>query len=221
MTKSSLFIGLLLIGAASTIGRPSTCRKDGQRPGYYSRRGIILCFQDIDSQKRHLEIPSPDGSIILTVDGNEGTFKLNGKQIGQSFSVPVDAEIIWSPDSQFIINTMSLGGLGPVTAGISYVVPGRPEIPDVTIPIQKDFAAHHSGSPCTKKVNVGGLTWEKDSRTAVLLAEVPASSACGSLMGYFEAYEVSVPEGKILARHDNRETIKRWRKVLTPQMLEK
>jgi len=40
------------------------------------------------------------------------------------------------------------------------------------------------------------------------------------MIGYFEAYIVSIPEGNILARYSQRETVRRWRKTLISEMLE-
>ena len=178
-----------------------------------------MCFQDIDKEIRHLEVPSPDGSTMLVVDGYEGKFNKRGQSAGKSFTLGRDEEVIWSPDSQAIIVSLSLGGTGPVAAGVVYVSPRGFEAPDVTKAIRKDFASRHPNVPCNESVNVAGLSWEGSSLRAVFLAEVPSSSACGDLMGRFEAYVVSLPDGKILTRYTQNDTVKRWRKVLSPQML--
>jgi hypothetical protein len=222
MRQSAWFILILVSAASNSSTAQHGCTKAGERPGFYSKLGIILCSQDADTKQRHLEIPSPDGSVILLVDGNDARFIERGAQVGPSWTVgPNEEEIIWSPDSRAVITTLSLGGLGPVTAGIGYVhQETSPSAPDITRAIQKDFASRHPNDPCTSNVNVGGLTWEEGSRKAVFLAEVPSSSSCGRMMGYFEAYVVSIPEGTIVAQYVQKETLKRWRKVLVPEMLD-
>jgi hypothetical protein len=211
---------LLLTGFLGDRVREPNCPKTGERPGFYSKLGIILCFQDVDNEIRHLEIPSPDGSDLLVVDGYDGKFTKNGKQVGHSFKVARDEEVIWSPDSTALIFTTSYGGLGPVVAGVGYVHKHGPEVPDVTKPIQKDFAARHRCGPCCDDVNVGGLAWEEGSKRAIFIAEVPSSSSCGDMLGYFEAYVVSIPQGQILARYPKKDAVKRWRKVLARGMLD-
>jgi hypothetical protein len=215
-----LVMGLVSLSAASSA-KEHSCPTTGEKPGMYSRLGTILCFQDVDAERRHLEIPSPDGAVLLLVDGTTETVVKGGRQLGPSFDIGTEeTDVIWSPDSRAVITTLSLGGLGPVSAGVSYIPDGlRPEVPSITKLIQKDFALRHPDRPCNENVNVAGLTWE-GSHKAVFAAEVPSSSSCGKMIGYFEGYVVSIPEGKILARFSHKQTVKRWRSILAPQMLD-
>jgi hypothetical protein len=114
----------------------------------------------------------------------------------------------------------SLGGEGPGTAGVIYVRQEAPGVPDITDLIIKDFASRHPDSICSDAANVGGLSWVDGSDRAVFIAQEPSSSSCGSLIGYWESYVVSIPQGKILARYSKKETVRRWRKILVPEMLE-
>jgi hypothetical protein len=198
------------------------CPKVGQRHGAYSNLSVTLCFQDADKGARHLEIASPNGAIQLVVDGNEGKFTQNGESIGGPFLIANDSEIIWSPDSRAILLTFRLGGLGPVKTGVLYVHPeASPNASDITKLIQKEFFSRHPDGFCSKDVNVGALSWDNSSQKAVLIAEVPSSSSCGDMLGYFEAYEVAIPEGRVLARYSQKDTVKRWRKILAPDILAK
>ncbi len=203
------------------VGTQQSCPRTGERPGYASKLGVILCYQDFDGGHRHLEIPSPDGAVLLVVDGDSGKFMESTKQLGQPFTVGRDEEIIWSPDSKALIFTLNLGGLGPTIASVGYVDSKVDlQLPDFTATIKADFAARHVGAECSKDVNVGGLAWEEGSKRAVFVAEVPSSSSCGKMLGHFEAYVISIPEGKILARLSQKETKKRWRKILIPELLD-
>jgi hypothetical protein len=213
-------MGLVSLTAASSA-QEHPCPLAGEKPGMYSRLGTILCFQDVDAERRHLEIPSPDGSILLLVDGTTGKIIKDGRQLGPSFDIGIEeTDVIWSPDSRALITTLSLGGLGPVSAGVSYIDDDlRPEVPSITKLIQKDFVLRHPDEPCNKSVNVGGLTWEGSDKV-VFIAEIPSSSSCGKMLGYFETYVVSIPGGKILARYSHKQTVKRWRSILAPRMLD-
>jgi hypothetical protein len=42
---------------------------------------------------------------------------------------------------------------------------------------------------------------------------------CENADGYFEAYVVSIPEGRILQRYSMSETVKLYRKILGPRLV--
>jgi hypothetical protein len=215
-------LALLFAGMLTTQGvahaKEQDCTLAGQKPGYYSRLGVVLCFQDSERGMRHLEVPSPDGTVTLRVDGSQGSFFEKGRQTGPAFTVAADEEVVWSSDSKALLTTVSLGGLGPAKTGVLYVHADSASLPDLTKLVQDDFAARHKGKPCNQNVNVGALTWEEKTTRAVLVAEVPSSSACGAMMGHFEAYELSLPDGKILARYTMEKTIQKWRTLLPPTL---
>jgi hypothetical protein len=197
----------------------SGCPVVGERPGYdsYSQLSIGLCFQNEKNQSRHLEVFSPDRSVMLEVDGQDARFIASGHNVGRPLMIFPDEQVIWSPDSRALIFTSSLGAAGPVITGIGFVR-GEPEVPDVTVLIQRDFAAGHGDDPCRKDANVGGLAWARDSGEAVVVAEVPPSPQCEETGGYFGAYVISVPEGKILRRYSMKDTMTRWRRILGPRL---
>jgi hypothetical protein len=199
--------------------RGDVCPAGGRKGGYFSKKAVSLCFQDVDKGIRHLEIPSPNQSVVLAVDGNQGRFLVNGRTVAGPIAVAPDEEVIWSPDSKAVIFTIILGGLGPVSAGISFVNPTAPSVPAITEALQEDYSARHPGQPCSHDVNVAGLAWMNDSSQAVFITEIPSSSSCGQGMGNFESYVVSIPAGKIQERLDEQDTIKRWRNILSPDLL--
>jgi len=122
---------------------PADCPKNGQA-GQYSKYSIQLCFQNPDTGRRLLDILSPNRSVRFSVNGTEGQFYVRGQAVGGHFTVPVDEEIIWSPDSRAVITTISFGASGPTSAGVGYVdQKARPDIPAVTPMIQRSFAARH------------------------------------------------------------------------------
>lgn len=211
-------IGWLLLALGSLFsasqGHHDSCPQEGV-PGYFSRLSVDLCFQDFENERRQLEIPSPDHSLRLVVNGQDAQVYAKNEKVGPSFAITRDEEIIWSPDSRALLFTISFGAAGSVLANFGAVqrAPNDKET-DVTQTIRADFASRHSKDRCHAEANVGGLTWLDGSRMAVFVAEVPPSPQCEKDGGYFEGYVVSFPDGEILERHSMKETIRRWRGVL-------
>jgi hypothetical protein len=199
------------------VAKHEKCPKSGT-PGDYSQQSVELCYQDWKTKQRHLAIPSPDGSVMLAVEGDTAQLQVKGVPVGEPFLVLADEEWIWSPDSRALVATSIFGSSGPSAAGVIIVAGNQPHL-DVAKDVERDFAARHSSLPCAEYPNTAGLTWVEDSRKLVLVAEVPVSPRCEKADGYFEAYVVSVPEGKILRRYSMKETITRFRKVLGPSLL--
>src|SRR5579885_330698 len=206
------------------IGNPNAtaavCPITGQRPGDYSQLSVELCFQDWGGNQRHLRIPSPDGSLLILVDGDTGQMQEHGRRVGEPFSVSRDEEWIWSPDSQAVIVTTILGSSGPSGAGITFLRGESRASEDLTKKIQTEFAARHPSLPCSNEPNVAGLGWlGNDTKSAVLVAEIPTVH-CENASGYFEAFVVSLPDAKIVRVFSMRETISRFRKLLGQVLLE-
>jgi hypothetical protein len=214
-------IASLLILSCSSIANPGQkdCPETGKKPGEYSQLSVELCFQDWNKGRRHLRVESPDHSLQLVVDGNNGLLYKQGRAMATTFVVTPDEEWIWSPDSRAVIVTTHLGNAGPESAGVTFV-DGLPTVPDdLAETIQKDFALRHVKSPCGSEPNVAGLTWLDGSKEAVLVAEIPASPHCEKADGYFEAYVVSIPKGRILRRYSMVETVKKFGSILGPRLL--
>jgi hypothetical protein len=207
-----LALGNLLIASQSL---DNGCPMQG-RAGGFSRLSVDLCFQDFENERRQLEIPSPDQSLRLVVNGMDGQVYAQDRKVGPSIGIVNDEEVIWSPDSRAILFTLSFGAAGPVSAAFSGVrgASAADNETSVTQTIRADFASHHSKNRCHAEANVGGLAWLDGSRKAVFVAEVPPSPQCEKDGGYFEGYVVSFPDGSILERYSMKETIRRWRGVL-------
>lgn len=196
----------------------AVCPKHGLRPGAWpwSRLAVDLCFQNEDAGTRTLEIPSPDKSKVLVVAGDKLSLRLGKKELDIG-AASASEEVIWSPDSSGMIFTSSFGAAGPDSVNIVVVDQDGTinNLSNVTETIRSDFKSRHSSknAACVESVNVGGLTWTGRSK-AVLVAEIPPSPGCGLDAGYFEAYIVSVPEGKIRSHYTMEETARRWSRTL-------
>ena len=214
---SILAVGLILCTALCANAQNGECSDSGA-PGDFSKSATSLCWQQ-GNEVRHLNIWSPDHSVLLKVDGDKGTLYRNGKVVGQRYRFLADAEWLWSPDSKAAILTTLIISPAPVVAGLTIFGSEHP-LPDVTKTIRKDFSRNHPNLVCARQVNVAGLTWLERSKQAVLVAEVPPSPRCDKADGYFEAYVISVPKGEILVHYSMQETIKRFHDVLGPGLLE-
>ncbi len=217
LARSFVAMAVVFIAVVLTAGatNPPNCPTSGH-PGFrLSKISTNLCFQDLHNKYRHLFIPAPDRSVALAVDGYKGEFVKNGKILGQPFDVAEDEEIVWSPDSKAIMATFGLG-TDLFSTDLAYVDPKRTKIPDITASIQKDSALHHPCVTSSQSVPVLGLTWQKDSRQAVLVAVLPGSCAGADATDNFDAYVIAIPGGAILGRYPQIVAQKKWHKVMLP-----
>lgn len=196
--------------------RQGNCPETGRKPGQFSQLSVEACFH-ANTDRRHLQITSPGGSIILVVTNDTGQLYKDGQRLGAASPVG-DEELLWSPDSRAIISTLYLGNAGPIAAGVSFVG-GHPAVPAITKIVQKEFANRHRDLQCSEAPNVAGLRWLRDSREAVFVAEIQPLH-CYPAGGYFEAYVVPIPEGKVLAIYPMGRAIKRFRNALGPRLLD-
>jgi len=209
----------LALYSATMAAKQNDCPFGGHRPGEYSQLSVDLCFQDPPNGRRKLRIESPDHSVVLEVNGDKGQFYKKGHPVADTFHIEPDVETVWSSDFKAFIITTVLGSEEPAIGGISFI-DNRPDVPDdLMIRIQKDFATRHPNMPCANEPNVAGLAWRRGSREAVLVAEVQ-TIRCAPADGYFEAYVVSIPEGKIIERYSMKETIRQFKSVLGPGLLD-
>ncbi len=205
-----LLLNLLTVGAKAT-----NCPVGGQ-PGIDSTKGVQLCFQDPDTDKRHLRLVSPNPEISYVVDGYHGQFYVRGRPVGEQFLVGGAEEFIRSPDGRAAIITSWFGGAGPGYAEIDYANEHSRQTPNIAKPIKKRFESSHRRLECADNPNVVGLGWSADSRTAFLMAQTPEITDCGRTWGYFDVYAVSIPAGKTLAAYPMAEALVRFRQLLGP-----
>jgi len=197
--------------------RAERCPNTGQRPGDWSRLAVVVC-EDAKNQM-HLKMASPDGQKVLTVLGDD----LDGEVFVESvvkadrrslWAARPGEEVLWSPDSKAIVVTICFGASGPCKVWITSDNESAPDNEDwdMSTVVIDAFSTDHKGDDCYTWANVGALTWEDGSERIVLIAEVPPSPECqGHNEGYFEAFEVSLSQRKVLSRFNMQQTIQRWR----------
>jgi hypothetical protein len=193
--KSLLLFGILAITMAAS-GFP-------RRAGLWSRSAIFIW-----SVPESLTLASPDGSKRITIQPIREptsdattvvTIEANGRSYATEIGSWVNAEVAWSPDSKAFFVTYSDGGnVGTYHVKVFYVTPtGLNIIEPVpngrTLWIPKCFDA--------ERPNVAAIGWSKDSSRLLIVVQVPPHSSCAS-MGTFRSYEIALPRGTVVAKHD-------------------
>jgi hypothetical protein len=156
-------------------------------------------------------IQSPDRRKTLTVTPIRETSNYPNGQLmfsitarNRSYSSRLagfDAEITWSPDSSAFAVTQTEGGGGfGYRVYVFYVDSSGLHKLAVSSPIEKVF-----GTPTKCEVpvlpNTGFVTWLGGSKRALIAAEVVPVSTC-QCSGMFRAYEVQLPDLKIIKTYD-------------------
>jgi hypothetical protein len=215
------WILLALLGSGTHPRQNSMSCSEAGQPGVFSKYSTELCFQDIETQQRHLEIASPDGTARYVVNGDEGQFYVRGKAIGSRYLVGNDEDLIWSPDSHAVITTICFSAEGMCSSDVSYI-DGRakPLTPAVTRTIRHSFVSRHparSHLACGSAgdIVVAGLGWLDNDRP-LFTAQIASSPRCGDDWGYFDVYVLSFPQGKILHVYPMPEALKRFTRFLGP-----
>jgi hypothetical protein len=136
----------------------------------------------------------PNGYEIIRRVG----IKANGMEYRTDIGDLVDSEVGWSPDSKAFFVTYSDGGnIGTFHVKVFHVnISGLRE--SEPIPNGRNLLVPKCFDP--EYPNVGAIKWLKDSSRLLIAVEVPPHSSCAS-MGTFRAYEISVPDGKVLKQY--------------------
>jgi hypothetical protein len=165
-------------------------------------------------------LPSPDGHNRLHLRENESTgsswsFKAWVTRDGKRYSLPygtyVNAEVAWSPDSRAFFLTYSDGG----NVGTYHVLIYRLDGGGIrrTEPIPNGRSLFKPICFDAENPNVGAIRWGNDSRTLVIAVEVPPHSSCAS-MGTFRAFEITLPDAKVLKTYNQLEAKELFRESL-------
>ena len=155
---------------------------------------------------------SPDGQSVIHAKEIESSsdsswpLRVWVTHLSRQYQVPVSgfvsAEVSWAPDSTaFFVTYSDSGAVGQYhllvyrlsASGIQYVEP---------IPNGRKLFKPNCMTPGPP--NVGGIQWGSDSSTILIAVEVPPTSDCASA-GTFRAFEITLPEGKLLKTYDQLE----------------
>lgn len=211
-------IGLIFLQAAVAHPVP-------KHIGYYSADAVPIWGARAAPHKG-LTVPSPDGlSRVRFIFRDSGVIVQTSGAIGKlRFAIDgVNAEVLWSPDSQRFFVTFSDGGLvGDYNLYIVEKTQGRPQKIDLTPRIKRTF-----GNPvrCAEVgernfqdgPNVGGIAWLGGSDRLLVAAEIPPHSVCDSF-GTFRAYEFDLTSMRVTNTYDQLEAKARFGDLLGEEL---
>jgi len=199
------------LSVAASAQRPDTSCDTTRDHTLYSWKASVLAET----------LKSPDGKKVLMMerlpakDDDDGWIRYTMLVGGRRFSAQLagfNAEISWSPDSSAFAVTETQGGGGIGYGAYIFLIreSGLKEIALSPV-IAKAF-----GSPAKCEVpvapNIGFISW-LDSRRVLVAAEVVPVSIC-QCAGMFAAYEVSLPEVRIIRRYPQSEAKKKFWSLL-------
>lgn len=185
-------------------------RKLIPKRGHFSRDAISIWGQL--GREGILEIRSPDMNKIIVVKyavkkGAMPEYSANvyvvvgGKQFDTDIGGSVNSELGWAPDSKAFFVTYSDGGnVGTYHTLVYHVAESGLRIEEPTAHVQKDFDSKPPVCFEPEDPNIGAITWVGSSRRLLVAAEIQPHSNCDA-MGTFKAYEISLPEGRILTKY--------------------
>ncbi|MGC1414046.1 MAG: hypothetical protein WA817_02100 [Candidatus Acidiferrum sp.] len=176
--------------------------------GSYSRDALFVCSMPETSPP--IQIPSPDGKKMMVVRPDQNAelprstlvVKAFGHDFEVGFTWSPDCEVAWSPDSRAFFATYTMGGaVGGFVTQVFFVQPNGLKLVKPTAEIVKDFMSRPRYCYWDEGPNVGGIMWLGDSSRMLVAAESLPHSNCEE-MGMFRAYEITIPEGKIIHTYD-------------------
>ncbi len=190
---SLVSVGLLALALAYSSLALGEDRPSG---GVWSKRAIVLPYA---GDARRIVVPAPNNQTQLLVEGITIRVVRAGQPLPgiENVGIGTLAEVLWAPDSRAFLVTESDGGIvGSWTVRLFLIegrrIDSRSIAAEVIRQFKKRFRCREPEEP-----NVGAIGWSEDSRSALLVAEVPPHSSCPE-MGKVRGYRVSVRTGKIL-----------------------
>lgn len=166
---------------------------------------------------------SPDGKLKLTRSTDAaGVRHWQAETAAGTRSLETHAwpcpEFLWAPDSSALAVTYREGAnAGYSHMGVYRFGPDARGPIDVTAAAEADFAGHHLRCPAKEAPNFAAVAWLDGASRLLVAAQVPPHSDCDD-RGSFALYEVSVPDGKILAKYGQLEAKRRFGDKLGPEL---
>lgn len=171
----------------------------GEEPpsaGAWSTRAVSLAYSGATSR---VAVPGANSQLQVVVEGNGIQVVRAGKPLMGTQKVGIGrlSEILWAPNSRAFLVTESDGGIVGTWRVRLFLVEAtrvnRKSLDgDVVRRFKSQFRCREPEEP-----NVGAIAWSDDSRSVLLVAEVPPHSSCPE-MGKVRGFRVSVPNGRIL-----------------------
>lgn len=186
--------------------------------GVYSAAATILCG------KAQPPFASPDGGAKITERTDvDGARRWQVETQGRVVTLDTEAwpcpEFLWAPDSSALAVTYRDGANARDSHMEVYRFGSDTQGPiDVTAAAETDFVPHHLRCSAKEGPNLAAIAWLDGADRLLLVVQVPRHSDCDD-RGTFVLYEVSVPEGKVLAKYGQLEAKQRFGDKLGSELL--
>ncbi len=161
--------------------------------------------------KEHKVLSSPDGLSRIVAESSSDGWPLHVQVIRKGRTFPTDlekvvsgeAEAAWAPDSSSFFVTYSDAGAVGTYHVVIYRVDDEGLHSHEPIPNGRTIFPPYCLDP--EIPNVGAVRWGSGSSTIVIAVEVPPHSSCAD-MGTFRAFEISLPDARVLRQYGQLET---------------
>jgi len=172
--------------------------------GLYSRDAVFACSRPDSSPP--IQIPSPDGKKMIIVKSSRDkdlprstlVVEAFGHEFEAGFTWSPDCEVAWAPDSRAFFATYTMGGaIGGFVTQVFFVQHDGLKLLKPTAEVIEEFMSRPHYCYWDEGPNVGGVMWLGDSSRILVAAEFLPHSNCEE-MGTFRAYEITIPDGKIV-----------------------
>lgn len=185
--------------------------------------GVYSAVATTGCGKSETLLVSPDGKLKLTHSTDAAGARhwqaetAAGARPLETHAWPCP-EFLWAPDSSALAVTYRDGGdAGDSHMGVYRFGPDAKDPIDVTAAAEADFLAHHPRCPAKPEPNLAAVAWLEGANRLLVAAQVPRHSDCDD-RGTFALYEVSVPDGKVLAKYGQLEAKQRFGDKLGPAL---
>lgn len=178
----------------------SAAAQDTTQSGLFSSTAAF-----VSSLGNSATITSPDKTKAIEVrpiadrDAAPGVIvRAYGRRYKTKIGAWANTEVAWSPDSKAFFVTYSDGGnVGTYHVKIFYVGPSGLRVIE---PVPNGRRLLTPTCFDREVPNVGAIRWGSESSRLLIAAEIPPHSSCAD-MGTFRAFEISVPDGRVLKRY--------------------
>lgn len=211
----AIFLSMLLGASAAVLAMPPE--------GGTAAIGLYSAVATIGCGRSPTLLISPDGKLKLTHSTDAaGARHWQAETSRGTVSLETHAwpcpEFLWAPDSSALAVTYSEGGNPGDFRLTLYRFGAVQERPlDIAAAARADFMSHYPRCSGPGRPDLAAVAWLEGASRLLVAAQVQPHSDCDN-RGTFALYEVSVPDGKILAKYGQLEAKRRFGDKLGPAL---
>ena len=228
----TILLGNSFLGQTSKPDRPDRGQWSGEATA------LLTTLPGDWTSGRRQSIPSPDQQKLILVRDDKVFLEVKGKAFTTNFGLKNQAELGWSPDSNYFFLTWTDGGeigtwhtelysvsnAGPKRTS-SFEVQARKDFARRIrrLPVPPDFAQEPGrGFWLAKEYcypNVVGAQWLNGSQELLVSVLVPNVGIC-RYASEFNVYRLAIPSGRILERYSASEAHQKFNPENLPRIAE-